>query len=190
VPLPYWNPYTTVPEEFQGRQGTVDPTNTSIRLMERYDLVGVSPNFWQFDRNNPNNRICNGSFTDFTSDLEDEHGAVHVNLGGDFGNTNSTNFAIFWPWHAYIDIFYEDYKCLCTNDNNGHDNFYDAYNLLVNQFSILNDIVFTGQYITTDGLVIVPSNSGKIFIATNEIRLRENFIASSNCVSSPENSTI
>ncbi len=123
VPLPKWDPTTSIPNEFYN--------GTSV-LPGRPLLTNQNPNstgWYDFTRFNSVPSICNytsgtfnygcgsrtGSAIDqFANDLECEHNSVHVAIGGSMGGTtNAPAAAIFWLWHSYIDDVYWDYQCEC-----------------------------------------------------------------------------
>ncbi len=119
VPLPAWNPGTSIPLEFRGSIAGLTGTN-----------IDVSPEGFNFSRFSNSNSLCSYSAGNpnyctnisspqpidaFAHDLECEHDIVHVDVGGVMANImQAPSAAIFWLYHAYIDDFYYDYDANCN----------------------------------------------------------------------------
>lgn len=138
VPLPRWDPFTCIPNEFFIDAVIDDPQ--FIELEDQcpfFDLVfggsgpfGVSITL-NYDVNRFKNQfsLCSAylgtspaaycgvtrtsSVDKFAADLECEHNAVHRNIGGQMADGRSPAAAIFWIWHAWVDDVYYDYQTLC-----------------------------------------------------------------------------
>jgi len=103
VPLPYWNPGTSIPTEFL----VTDPLVTQASMNA-----------------NPNQPVPS-SFNDLCSfpnastlaeQLEVYHNGVHTVVGGAMGSLSAAPGApIFWLWHGFLDDMYHTYEGRCEN---------------------------------------------------------------------------
>lgn len=116
VPLPSWDPTTSIPDEFFN--ALVPPGNAvapgwSLTTIMNQDPVDV-------DFSPVLNNLCSYVATpgrtaidNFAQALESRHDPVHGNIGGIMGSFQSPASAIFWLWHAWIDDVYRKYECDC-----------------------------------------------------------------------------
>ena len=199
VPLPKWNPATCIPDAFFGpnahvqitgcdpMQGECDPPECQCPATGVGCPNAVFPyNFSQFDITS-NMDICNGPFFDdagttgFSNRLEATHDPVHNSIGGSFATGYSPSSAIFFLWHAYLDDIYESYLCKCSNDNDGTDDHYNAFNGGINQglitFMDFSNIPVIRAFnnFTTVGNVVIRNTSNITFFAGNRIVLEPGF---------------
>jgi Common central domain of tyrosinase len=112
VPLPAWDPATTIPQEFS----TVKPSDTGI---SRPALTGLSPGLPKPAGLQAGNVCGISSIEDLSTSTQPWHNQVHGLVGGTMANPNISPAAlIFWPWHAYIDDIYDDWLS-CSMDAAG-----------------------------------------------------------------------
>lgn len=102
VPLPKWNPVTTIPTPFLRPKPLA---GVPLTAMNPNPGVPVPPNVLapcQYD-----------DLSDYVAAVESWHGTVHLTVGGALAPLRYSPAAlIFWPWHAYIDDLYYDWE-LC-----------------------------------------------------------------------------
>ncbi len=132
VPLPEWNPTTTIPGQFFNSGGGGCPGNAVVigAFSALTDQTPNSPITYNFTRFLNTPTLCSyvpgvldpigskpsrpGSAIDnFGLDLQQEHNKVHVAIGGVMGNGSSPAAAIFYLWHSYVDDIYRKYQCDC-----------------------------------------------------------------------------
>ncbi len=127
VPLPSWNPNTSIPSQFRGQ---------TAGLPWPYDATPSGFNFSSFVNSNTmcdfspgtsnfcfegQTRITRNSPTSidaFAYALECEHNDVHVAVGSNMSALmTAPSAAIFWLYHAFIDDIYYEYdgNCNCNN---------------------------------------------------------------------------
>jgi hypothetical protein len=120
VPLPSWDPNTSIPDEFFN--ALVSPGNSvapgwSVATLTNQDPANV-------DFTPVINNLCNyvassnpsrTAIDNFSYALEARHNPVHGNIGGLMGSYQSPGAAIFWLWHAWIDDVYRQYECDCQS---------------------------------------------------------------------------
>ncbi len=131
VPLPEWDPATSIPCEFFNNTCSTCPGSaiaTGFNNMNNQNPFG-----YDFSRFLNSATLCNyssGTMTDpqwgktrfgsaadnFSLDLQAEHNSPHVQIGGVMGTGVSPAAAIFWLWHGYVDDIYRKYQCDCQND--------------------------------------------------------------------------
>lgn len=206
VPLPKWNPSTNIPSEFWGTGSVAFPAQYTPPSNNNPGATGAETGNWdrQINSGPELRRFCGGGscpdaagansdpdgdgdeFTDFRACLEDFHDDVHGIVGTETTTptTFSTEFspavALFWPWHAWIDDVYEQYRCICNNADNNHDYFgpneeWDAFDNIV-VFPFGSDRTFSAfRNLTTSGSVIVPSDEDITFRAGSSIELNPGF---------------
>ena len=111
VPLPEWDPCTTIPPAFTGQSSTcgnlAPPTNTN-------------PNCGAFgtDKYSCENLCGYDEFCEFSIDLELDHGGIHARVGGAMANPGiSAGTAIFYLWHAFVDDVWYDYQVANMTDD-------------------------------------------------------------------------
>jgi hypothetical protein len=100
VPMPMWNPATTIPSEFTWVKANADGS-------PRPALTNLSPN-----RPMPTGlaspAVCSyATGSDLVGAVNGWHGGVHITVGGTMANAEISPAAvIFWPWHAFVDNIY------------------------------------------------------------------------------------
>lgn len=133
VPLPEWDPTTSVPCEFFNNTCTTCPGSAIATGFGM--LNNQNPSGYNFSRFLNTNTLCNytsgfrtppqfsgkpsrmGTAADNLGwDLEIEHNSPHVSIGGVMGGGTSPAAAIFWLWHGYVDDIYRSYQCECQSD--------------------------------------------------------------------------
>ena len=188
VPLPSWNPIDPIPDEFMGDIAVVDP-DIYTPPQEQDPASVASYSFTEFD---PalSSAICNGDFWDgtrvstgcanaiaFSDRLECEHDPVHGAVGGAMTDALlSAGTAIFFLWHAYLDDIYEVYLCKCSNDSEGSDDYYDGFNVTIDQQSSdgVNEIQAFNTASTT-GTLVIASTDDKTYTAGKRVTLLPGF---------------
>ncbi len=132
VPLPEWDPTTSIPCEFFNNTCTTCPGSAIASGFN--NLVNQNPSGYNFNRFLNTVSLCSytsgmrtppqfgksarlGSAIDnFAWDLQREHNNPHVSIGGIMATATSPASAIFWLWHGYIDDIYRLYQCSCEGD--------------------------------------------------------------------------
>ena len=102
VPLPEWNPATTIPGEFVVVKQDAGNTRTPPQ-----NLNPNSPKPAQFAPG----AVCSQPDADTLGDgINGWHGGVHGAVGGTFGNfPEASAVPLFWNWHGYVDTIYDDW---------------------------------------------------------------------------------
>jgi hypothetical protein len=102
VPVPYWDPGTSIPPEFLVadplvRQWPLNP-NPDLPLPARF------------------NDLCSfATASQLAFDLEFFHDDVHVTVGGAMEYIEESPGApIFWLWHGFLDDIYHRYQAQCV----------------------------------------------------------------------------
>ena len=109
VPLPKWDPATTIPTEFRAVKTL--PAVTAAGLGAQ--IANPSPNLPV-----PPNLANLGQFTSVSAlsadpALQTWHAGVHNTVGGAMRPPDlSPCAAVFWLWHSFIDDIYEDWIAL------------------------------------------------------------------------------
>jgi hypothetical protein len=100
VPLPMYDPTTTIPEEFRWVKNNADGS-------ARPALTNFSPGL-QMPANLAGSNICSiATGDDLAVQTNGWHGSVHIAIGGTMSNASTSPAAvIFWPWHAFVDNIY------------------------------------------------------------------------------------
>jgi len=190
VPFPKWIPDKCVPDEFLGSQSaavypnldwsSLDPVCPTSLDVDRWDRIFNDQNDLSGFCKGYNNVIFCRPFFDFYRGLESDHDDLHVELGPPF-QTGAVNggIALFWLWHAWVDDVYEQYLCICNQEN--HDYFgpneeWDDFDRSVSNISGNENIYTAFRSLTTDGGVNVPTNRNIIFYAGAEVELNPGFI--------------
>ena len=91
VPVPYWNPASRIPDEFN------IPNQGPDRLVNLDPNVSFSP---EFDEANLGNFDTD---EELGMALMGPHNLVHDTIGGIMDDLRSPSAPIFWPWHSFID---------------------------------------------------------------------------------------
>ena len=114
VPLPKWDPSTTIPAPFDTfvdadcssytcmfGDGTCDPpfdTTPEVVIPQQF----------------ASNLCSNTVFSQFSTNLEQQfHNGVHGAIGGVLKNYRGPSAPIFWLWHAYVDDIWYQWECSC-----------------------------------------------------------------------------
>jgi hypothetical protein len=108
VPLPKWDPATTIPPELRG-----------VKLLPEV----ISRGLGQIDNPSPNlptpanladlSRFPTVAALSADFELQSWHGVVHGRIGGAMSDPHVSPCAtVFWLWHAFIDDVYEDWRRL------------------------------------------------------------------------------
>jgi len=104
VPLPKWDPATTIPTELRGVKQLPEAVKFGPQIANpspNLPMPSVLTNLDQFPT---------AAALSANQDLQNWHGNVHVTVGGAMRDvTVSPCATIFWPWHAFIDDIYEDW---------------------------------------------------------------------------------
>ena len=132
VPLPEWDPSTSIPCEFFNSSCPTCPGSAIATSFS--NLNNQNPSGYDFSRFLSTSTLCSytsgnrtppqfgkpsrfGSAIDNLAwDLQREHNNPHVSIGGVMGSGASPAAAIFWLWHGYIDDIYRLYQCECQGD--------------------------------------------------------------------------
>src|SRR5439155_8672105 len=103
VPVPYWDPGTSIPNEFL----VVDSLVTQAPLNPTPNMPVPS----QF------NDLCSfPTASAVAQNLESFHDGVHGAVGGAMGSIPTAPRApIFWLWHGLLDDMYHTYEGRCEN---------------------------------------------------------------------------
>jgi tyrosinase-like protein len=104
VPVPMWDPSTSIPNEFLA----VDPLVTQTPL-------NANPNRPSLPTGVAFGNLCVFLTGDqLGAATNGWHGGVHTAVGGAMGNiATSPGAAIFWPWHGYVDNIYHGWQWEC-----------------------------------------------------------------------------
>lgn len=104
VPLPFWNPASPIPPEFN----VVKPEDGGT---PRPALVNLNPNMplpseWDYPA------VCEfESGADLGNAINGWHGSVHIAIGGTMSSIMIASAApIFWCWHAFVDHIYWNWQ--------------------------------------------------------------------------------
>jgi len=127
VPLPKWNPKTTViPGAFFGAASTLSPWTPpgtqNITGFNDYNFLPFA--FGTLCTDYPAGtllRACTGNSFGTAEDnfgraLERQHNTVHGHVGGVMNDAqHSPAASVFWIWHAFIDDIFRYYECNCLS---------------------------------------------------------------------------
>jgi hypothetical protein len=111
LPLPMWNPSTTIPNEFLAVDALVPPTPTNPNPGQ----LNPNPNQPSLPQGVAFGQLCVFSTGDQLGVATvDWHDNVHSSVGGAMGFIPSSPGAtIFWPWHSYVDNIYHGWQWEC-----------------------------------------------------------------------------
>ena len=148
VPLPSWDPSTSVPPEFQVVDSDCLATNCNNGVVPgstpaQYCSSSIN---WNPNINIPNylSNLCNYSFSPtvpaginvngLSRKLETPyHNSVHGAMGGNMSNFSSPSSPIFWVWHAYLDDMWKEWECNCPQSTTKNIDLYIKDNAYVMQ---------------------------------------------------------
>ncbi len=117
VPLPKWNPNTTIPAEFLVGGGVDPDCPTMVFLGHNCNPLSNSSPGINLPASLSTNLCLQTNFASFRSTLENGyHDGVHVSVGGAMGAFKSPAAPIFWLWHAFVDDVWFDWQCTCGLD--------------------------------------------------------------------------
>ncbi len=111
VPLPKWDPNTTIPNAFYNgpcaaASGYTPPANQNITPSSYFSTFSTIK--------------CNYTTLDnLANDVENAHNGVHGLVGGSMCCLSSApGTPIFLIWHAYVDDLWKEWECGCDNPPN------------------------------------------------------------------------
>lgn len=93
-------------------------------------------------------------------------------------NMASPAAAIFWPWHAWIDDVYENYLCICNQDDHdytGPNEEWDDFDRTIDEIKNNENTYSAFRNLTTSGNVDIASNRTITFRAGTLIDLNPGF---------------
>lgn len=100
VPIPYWDPAERIPEEFR-----ITLQGPLFEPLRNYGPIAQIPQFFY-----PPALCTFQTEIQLANDILEFHNFVHNNVGGVMSTFNSPAAAIFYPWHATIDLIYTSWQ--------------------------------------------------------------------------------